>query len=196
MKALLGLKFFLWAMVIFIASSFISAFHGCEDWELKYVRFNRPARPLGYDQRESSHVGILWMEIMDGSLAGYLEACALVARDLKKAGVKVVLVPVPEEMLFSKENQRLIEHIQTVGNVILGSHPQTEQGPLSNPTSRRGIDWGVEHPFVHRVNITWAPSTLNFLTGIPVLTPLYDGLPIVGGGPIDGVPLPISWPGG
>ena len=147
------------------AMAFFDAFHSI-DRVLVGLPVKREAIP-------TSEINYLYVANVKPIDSEYLAACLSIVKDLKAAGTKAVLVPIPADFGPTEDNLSVIDTLMKTGIVVLGAQParvrQTFQGEwtANDPTNlQRVIPWGVitgeEMPF----SVQYVPNAYWVLASV------------------------------
>lgn len=155
----LVLRYFIWSMLIFAFSMGVWGFRALRSLELKTVSTSLPFRqgPLWkhYEEIEIPFLSIpLYGQLSEER---YLETARDIVHHLKKAGAKVVIVPLPEYFPPTSTSQKAIDEMLKDSIAVLGVPDPltTSYSPfLGQPYDRRAR-WWVQHPLHNQRKVPW-----------------------------------------
>jgi len=159
MKTPLILRYFIWSMLIFAVSMGLLSIRGLRSLELRSLDFfpNRNYGPYSKYLKETD-IPVVLLPIYGQIFPDlYLEAIRDAVRHLKKAGAKVVIVPLPE---YLQPSAKITKSIQEMvhDSIVVFAVP----GPMNSrfiadrdPTLENRKNWWVRHPLYHRVDFPW-----------------------------------------
>ncbi|MBF8295520.1 MAG: hypothetical protein HW389_2065 [Bacteroidetes bacterium] len=159
MKTPLILRYFIWSMLIFAVSMGLLSTRGLRSFELRSLDFF-PSRNYGPYSKylKETDIPVVLLPIY-GQISPdlYLEVVRDAVRHLKKAGAKVVIVPVPEYLQPSVKIMKSIREIVRDSIVVFAvSGPMNSQFMFDrDPTLEDRNNWWVRHPLYHRVDVPW-----------------------------------------
>ena len=106
--------------------------------------------------RESAQSVLVQMTLStpDNNKKRYLEACLKIARDLKQAGARVMLMDFPQNLPQVDQYLELVSELQKTGIVVFGTRPY--QGP-----SYFARLWVAMNPLPGKLDISWGHYTLE-----------------------------------
>ncbi|TSA24338.1 hypothetical protein D4R75_01565 [bacterium] len=159
MKTPLILRYFIWSMLIFAVSLGLLSIRGLRSLELQSLDFfsSRKYGPESKYLKETDIPVVLLPIYAQISPDLYLEVVRDAVRHLKKAGAKVVIVPLPE---YLQPSAKIIKSIQGMVRdsivVFAVSGPMSSQFMFDrDPTLGDRTNWWVRHPLYHRVDVPW-----------------------------------------
>jgi len=165
MKTTLLLKYFLWSMLLFALSVGMMSFGALRSLELRSLDLAVVARgrwqSRAAEQAEVTAAAPLpiWGYISDEA---YLRDARQIVRNLKNVGAKVVVVPLPENVLSIPRNISLLNAINSDSIAVFGSAIRTRaRFSITTPLmfeERRA--WWLRHPAFHRIEIPWGVSSV------------------------------------
>lgn len=158
----LVVKLFAWSIVILIVSVLAITFHGLYPLELKYIDLV-PTRSFWHPDTLQPDPPVreftLW-SAQDASEQYFRHVQEIVAR-LKKAGARVIVVPIPPMVVYTPEIQSAVRKIAAYDNVVFGDALKTT--PTYQNISEKEFDapdnWWTEHPMNHLVDMDWGVSS-------------------------------------
>jgi hypothetical protein len=165
MKTLLILRYFIWSMLIFAFSMILLSVRGLRQLESRVLDFQSMRR---YSQIFSSPVKVdvpfLSIPIFDQvSNEQYLEIARDIVHHLKKAGAKVVIVPIPQ---IGRPTEKVSESVQAIAAdsiaifaVYAWSNNQFRYG-VEPPLDDRS-HWWIAEPFFFRSEVPWGVMTVR-----------------------------------
>lgn len=173
MKTPLILRYFIWSMLIFAVSMGLLSIRGLRSLELRSVDFF-PSRNYGpyskYLKETDIPVALLpiYGEISQDL---YLDIVRDAVRHLKKAGARVVIVPLPDYVQPTEKITKTIQQIVHDSIVVFGvSGPMSSQLRFdTEPTLEDRNNWWVRHPLIHRVDIPWGVMS-QYTRNLSILT--------------------------
>jgi hypothetical protein len=163
MKTLLILRYFIWSMLIFAISMILLSVGGLKSLELRVLDFQslRRYNPIS-SSAKNVEIPFLSIPIYDQlSTESYLEVARDVVHHLKKAGAKVVIVPLPQISRPTDKISKCIEAIAADSIAVFGSYDLSSElyryGPEPSLDDRH--HWWTPHPFFQRSNVPWGVIT-------------------------------------
>lgn len=166
MKTALLLRFLLWSMLIFAFSVGLMSFRALRTLELKTVNI---ALPLRYGKSFGSALPKRDVPVAPISLWGqisndmYLRHALDIVKSLKKAGARVVVVPLPSDLVMVPRIVSLLDKISAEGVSVFSATPISISP--SFPPSASSLDnrrnWWVRHPALQRVKMLWGVSSIR-----------------------------------
>ncbi|MBM4160282.1 MAG: hypothetical protein FJ217_04190 [Ignavibacteria bacterium] len=166
MKTSLLLRFLLWGMLIFAISVGLMSFRALRTLELKTVNI---ALSLRYGKSFGSAIPKRDVPVVPISLWGqisndmYLRHALDIVKSLNKAGARVVVVPLPSDLIMVPRIVNLLDKISAEG-ISVFSATTTTISP-SFPRSASFLDnrknWWVRHPALQRVDMVWGISSIR-----------------------------------
>ncbi len=151
-------RIFAWSVTILIVSIIALTFRGLSPLELRALELLRP-----HFSRVDNPVRILPIISTDDSPTVYFRYVSEIVAKLKKAGARVVLVPIPPSAQNTPETQLLIRRLAGYGNVVFGEQLKAES-PYLDLTDRQLDDpanWWSAHPTSYLVPLTWGISSVR-----------------------------------
>ncbi|HAL56476.1 MAG TPA: hypothetical protein DCP63_08375 [Bacteroidetes bacterium] len=165
MRATLVLRLFLWSLLIFIASVLALNFRLLHSLELKTINIGATNRyRWGGTFMKLQEKPIVPLHLWAQSLPEtYLKHCLQIVDRLKKAGAKVVMVPLTEKGGVTAKVQALLEQLQKTGIVVFADQEKTPNNYFDATDSRLDDpkNWWAQHPAFRRIPITWGVSTIR-----------------------------------
>ena len=179
MKTPLVLRYFLWSMLIFAVSMFCLSFRILDSQQYKSLAVGAGLR-----------YGAYWKSIKETELPyrivpiysphisqeKYFDIVRDVVHQLKVAGAKVVIVPIPVAFQPSPRAIKIIQEIVTDSIVVFGV--QSVFNSLLPWERDVRIDdksaWWVRHPFFNRLKIPWGVMS----TDVKEMSPLIRFAPV------------------
>jgi hypothetical protein len=161
----LVLRYFIWSMLIFAISMGIWGFRVLRSLELKSLSISLPFRQYPHWRYyKEIEIPVLSVPVYGQiSEERYLETARDVVHHLRKAGAKVVIVPLPEYFPPTPKALKAIDEILKDSIAILGApNPLTSSyAQLDNrPFDRRSL-WWVEHPLHNQRKMPWGVVTAH-----------------------------------
>jgi hypothetical protein len=159
MKTPLILRYFIWSMLIFAVSMGLLSFRGLRFLELRSLDFF-PSRNYGpYSKHlKETDIPVALLPIY-GQLSQdlYLHVVQDAVRHLKKAGAKVVIVPLPDDMQPSARIMKNIQEMVRDSIVVFAVSGSINSQFMfdRDPTLEDRNNWWVRHPLYHRVDVPW-----------------------------------------
>ncbi|MEK6755669.1 MAG: hypothetical protein AABZ02_05915 [Bacteroidota bacterium] len=152
------LKCLLWSMLIFAFSVALFSFRSLRGLELKIANLSSPFRSklAAKFQTKADAPAVplsLWGQ---ASHDVYLRHALAIVKNLKKAGAKVVVLPLPSDILPVPKILDLLDKLKKQGIVVFGATTSPSQyfsrsvSYLEDPKN-----WWVRQPALHRVSIPW-----------------------------------------
>jgi hypothetical protein len=160
MKTPLVLRYFLWSMLIFAVSMFCFSFRMLDSLLYKapavgvYLYHGPFWRTLKQTEFPYRNLNVLGLQI---SQEQYFRIVQDVVPRLKRAGAKVIIVPMPDFFEPRPQINKIIQEIAADSIVIFAAQgtfnsilPWDRDVRIENKSS-----WWVRHPFFHRLNLPW-----------------------------------------
>jgi len=164
MKTTLLLKYFLWSMLVFALSVGLMSFRALRSLELRSfdiavgLRIRWQSRPS-----EKVETPVAPLPIWGySSNEAYLRNVRQVVRSLKNAGAKVVVVPLPDNLVSVPRILGLLNAINSDSIAVFGSEMRI-RSPFPTRTSftfEERRTWWVRQPAFHRIEIPWGVSSV------------------------------------
>jgi|GEM_PF-3975837 len=144
--AKLAPQMLLWGFMVVIAV--------CAAWKYNLLndenfKFNAIVLPWMQAKQEETNVRILPFLSRDNNQEAYLQNCLKIVRDLKAAGAKVVMVPLPFFVQPGK-TERLAKEIHNTGIAVLGMTNRSSASLLDSRLRTGLLPWNPiirEYPF-------------------------------------------------
>src|SRR3989339_688938 len=176
MKTSLAPRFMLWSMLIFSLSATVMGLRLLQSFELRLLDLPLDSRSFREAPAEDPDYPFvlfsLWAPLPP---ADYLRHCVSIVGDLKKAGAKGVLIPLPVDMPWIPKVKEQIEELQKSGIAVFGMN--LRELSTSPPAGARMLDnpknWWVRHPVFHRIDLFWGVLSARF----EMLGTIYRFLP-------------------
>lgn len=164
MKTTLLLKFFLWTMLLFGISVGLMSFGTLDGLQFRsldlavLVRSRLQSRTLQTPDTPAAPLPI-WGFISDD---GYLRDAEKIVRRLKAVGAKVVVVPLPEDILEIPGSSALLDAIKrdSIGIFSSGIRTRSRFSTRTPLIFEERRSWWVRHPAFHRLEIPWGVSSV------------------------------------
>lgn len=155
----LVLRYFIWSMLIFAVSMGLWGFHALRSLELKTPSSSLLLRQFSaYRNLKEIEMPFLSMPVY-GILSEerYLEIAQDAVHRLKRAGAKIVIVPLPQTVLLTTKAQESIEEILKDSIAILGAQSpfMAPDPPYADRRFDRRASWWVEHPLHNQRKMPW-----------------------------------------
>jgi hypothetical protein len=158
----LGIKLFAWSIAILIVSVLVLTFRGLYPLELKYIDLV-PTRSFVHPDSSAPDPPVRGFSLWSAqdSPEQYLRNVLKVAAKLKKAGARVIVVPVPPTTSLDLKTQDLVRSLAAYNNVVFGDALKTS--PAFQSISEKELDaqdnWWTEHPMNNLVDMDWGVSS-------------------------------------
>ncbi len=152
------LKCLLWSMLIFAFSVALFSFRSLRGLELKIANLGSPFRSkLAAKLQTKADAPAVPLSLWgQASHDVYLRHALAIVKNLKKAGAKVVVLPLPSDILPVPKILDLLDKLKKQGIVVFGATTSPSQyfsrsvSYLEDPKN-----WWVRQPALHRVSIPW-----------------------------------------
>lgn len=166
----------LWSMLIFSLSATVMGLRLLQSFELRLLDLPLDTRSFrGAPAEDPDYPFVLFSLWAPLPPADYLRHCVSIVGDLKKAGAKGVLIPLPVDMPWIPKVKEQIEELQKSGIVVFGM--RLRELSTSSPAGARMLDnpknWWVRHPVFHHIDLFWGVLSARF----EVLGTIYRFLP-------------------
>lgn len=145
-------------MLIFAVSMLLLSVRGLRSFELRLIGLGPPERFITrVKMSNATDVPSMMLPLYEQlSQDQFLEAAKDITHSLKKAGAKVVIVPVLNNIRPTLKNENSIREILRDSIAIFGVSWRIDQSYFTNEPSLDDRDqWWIRHPFFHRLNIPW-----------------------------------------
>jgi hypothetical protein len=158
----LGVKLFAWSIAILIVSVLVLTFHGLYPFELKYIDLI-PERSFMYPNSSQPDPPVREFSLFSAqdSPEQYFRNVLEITAKLKKAGARVVVVPVPSTTTLDPKIQDLVRSIAAYDNVVFGD--ALKVFPVFQSSTEKELDaqenWWTEHPMEGIVRMSWGVSS-------------------------------------
>jgi len=158
------LKCLLWSMLIFAFSVALFSFRSLRGLELKIANLGSPFRSkLAAKLQTKAEAPAVPLSLWgQASHDAYLSHSLAIVKNLKKAGAKVVVLPLPSDILPVPKILDLLDKLKKQGIVVFGATTS------SLPSSWRSVsyledpqNWWVRQPALHRVSIPWGVVSIQ-----------------------------------
>ena len=164
MKTPLVLRYFIWSMLIFAVSMALLSFRALRPLELRANEFTFSSRfYIEMDTRPGKQMDVPVMVVPfyeQISQELFLKSVTEITRNLKKAGAKVVVVPLVGNLRPSPTNMGSIRELIRDSIVIFGVSEGVNifmDGPEPSPDNKK--NWWIHHPLYQRVQMPWGAMT-------------------------------------
>jgi hypothetical protein len=158
----MGVKLFAWSIAVLIVSVLVLTFHGLRSLELKYIDLI-PERSFMHPGTSEADPPVREFSLFSpqGSLEQYFRNVLEITAKLKKAGARVVIVPVPSTTTLDPKIQDLVRSIAAYGNVVFGD--ALKAFPVFQSVTEKELDaqdnWWTEHPMENLLQMSWGVSS-------------------------------------
>ena len=151
-------------MFIFAVSMGLLSFHALHSLELSAIDFSLSRRfyedpaPQGMKETDPPVMIVPLYDQIPQDL--FLESMKDVARHLKEAGAKIIVIPLPDRVRPNPRNLQVIHELALDSAIIFGvPAAMNTRMYFSNPAIEDRQTWWVQHPLYHRSNIHWGAIT-------------------------------------
>jgi hypothetical protein len=164
MKTHLVLRYCIWSMLIFAVSMLLLSIRGLRSFELRLIGFGPQGRVISLMKTSSmADVPSMMLPLYEQlSQDEFLEAAVDITHSLKKAGAKVVIVPVLDNIRPTLRNENSIREILRDSIAIFAVSKSIYYSYFtSEPSLDDREQWWIRHPFFHRLNMPWGVLSDN-----------------------------------
>ncbi|HEY4612387.1 MAG TPA: hypothetical protein VII11_05350 [Bacteroidota bacterium] len=151
----LNVRFLMIGFIILAVLGLLSYTHALSERALiplQYQLLQKTVQPV--NQSTQSPLAQITLSTSDNNQKRYLEACLKIARDLKQAGARVMLMDFPQNLPQVDQYLELVSELQKTGIVVFGTRPY--QGP-----SHFARLWVAMNPLPGKLDISWGHYTLE-----------------------------------
>lgn len=158
MKTPLILRYFIWSMLIFAVSMILLSVRGLHTLELRSIEFGSQRR-FAFENHPFNGVDVpaMMLPVYERlSQEQFLQTARDITHKLRKAGAKVVIIPLLEYIRPTEKNRQCLREILSDSIAIFGV--ETRANPFLLTGAFRLEDrenWWVRHPFYRQMNIPW-----------------------------------------